>query len=1354
MSFSDQQWTPTSVQVTVLQARGLRIKGKSGTNDAYALMQVGKDKYQTSVVEKSVAPVWKEEATFDLPPPLQGAGRGGPERGTLRVHVLHRALVGPDKLLGQAVISLPQLSEDKSRNKTEWFKLLDKTGKPDKDRGEVLVDVQFMRNNMTASMFDLSAVGKSRSRLGKLKDKVRGKKKESDSVSSVVPSFSQVLTDSEEEEANGDGMGASKDGNSKKHKKKSLFSPKTNLQRNLSQSMSVLPPKNSFLSGSQSSGLNVEPSEGKKKFKFMIHKRSSSSESKDLSSGHHKQVPVEQSTLCINGSHVYCEEPQPRTSRISSNFSVASSGHGSMEEVPESSPPSVDSLRAGRQCSPWTEEEEEEEEEKNAVDGTKREQEERTSVEEHWTKEEEALKSQEVLERLAQGKLRREEEERRELEENVKNEEEERILKEEKRKTEERLKKEEEEEQQRLSKERERQEEEVKRKLEEKRQREEIIRRNEEKIRREEEERAEEKRRQERENKLAEEKRALEEEEERIAKEKIRQEEEQMRVAKEKAEEERRRKEAEEELVREQEMEQLKQREEEERMIKEKEECERIEEEMKLQEERKRIEVEENLKKLEAEKIKVEEEERKIQQMEEKRRLEDQERKRIEQERNQEEERIRKEEEMRKVKEKERRQQEELERQRKEEEERRVEEERIRKEEEMRKVKEKERRQQEELERLRKEEEERIRKEEEMRKVKEKERKQQEELERLRKEEEERRRVEEERIRKEEEMRKVKEKERKQQEELERLRKEEEERRKVEEEERIRKEEEIKQKEEMLRRQEEVERLAREKLIQEEEERRKIQEKMVEEDRIKKEEAMTHERARKEREEFERLEEEKIKLERRRKEEEERIDKEEQEIILKKEIKRRQEDQETASEDKKMGRISMGRKSPEEKRIEGEDKVRGEKRAENEKGKEGRKQGKDILREAEEQMEKEKGSNMERGAGIKCIPSTNPFDENPFESPEDESDCPSVPLSHTAEEEPVQQRSQLSVSLAGSRATSTNEKDPVTTHREKRPAPLPPGKNPAEGPRLKEQDLSAERLPQVNQKAKDVKTVSVPPQRSVRTLQNTSTPDPKKSQRPGQNGTTKLTTTKHGKRPAPSRPSAAQEPSSEPKTASGKSHGGGSEKKQVQIPHSLNPFEDDENDDEDETSVPEDTGPVQWPAAMYADKDASKIKSSKIAHAPLPPPNDNTVRTLISQTNDKGHIVGTSVTNVPKNDPQVCGREEGPPPSLRRLQPVKPLNAPEQQSALVMKGEKDHKSADILSGLQDKTKVNNNGITGPYSQLTREELISLVLKRENQLSERDKKISELEQYIDNLLVRVIEEQPSILMSLNSLKKAA
>ncbi|XP_068561745.1 rab11 family-interacting protein 2-like [Cebidichthys violaceus] len=122
MSLADQQWCLTSVQVTVQQARGLRVKGKSGTNDAYAVMQVGKEKSQTSVVEKSVAPVWREEAAFDPPPLpllLHQDGGGGKEHGTLHVHVLHRALVGLDKQLGQAVVNLLQLSEDKTRNKTE-----------------------------------------------------------------------------------------------------------------------------------------------------------------------------------------------------------------------------------------------------------------------------------------------------------------------------------------------------------------------------------------------------------------------------------------------------------------------------------------------------------------------------------------------------------------------------------------------------------------------------------------------------------------------------------------------------------------------------------------------------------------------------------------------------------------------------------------------------------------------------------------------------------------------------------------------------------------------------------------------------------------------------------------------------------------------------------------------------------------------------------------------------------------------------------------------------------------------------------------------------------------------------------
>ncbi|TDH13262.1 hypothetical protein EPR50_G00055900 [Perca flavescens] len=336
MSLADQsqQWYPTSVQVTVHQARNLRPKGKNGTNDAYAIIQVAKDKFSTSVSEKCVAPVWKEEASFDLP--LFHPGNG--DRCTLYVIVMHRAQVGLDKFLGQAVVNLLDLHDNKSGKKTDWFKLVDKSGKEDKVRGEVLLDIQFMRNNMSASMFDLSMQDKPRSRISKLKDKVRGKKKDgfSDSASAIVPSVSKGLTDSEGE-ADAQSLNQSLEVK-KKSKLKTLFAPKSNLQRNLSQSMSTLgtlPEKNSSLSSSRSSGLNVDSPEVKKKFKFLGHKRTGSSDSK-LSQGpfsllgRSKQSNSDLNNLCINGSHVYAEDTEPKSG---STLSLNSSGQGSVEDV-------------------------------------------------------------------------------------------------------------------------------------------------------------------------------------------------------------------------------------------------------------------------------------------------------------------------------------------------------------------------------------------------------------------------------------------------------------------------------------------------------------------------------------------------------------------------------------------------------------------------------------------------------------------------------------------------------------------------------------------------------------------------------------------------------------------------------------------------------------------------------------------------------------------------------------------------------------------------------------------------------------------------------------------------------------
>lgn len=231
-------WSPTHVQVTVLQARGLRAKGPGGTSDAYAVIQVGKEKYATSVSERSLgAPVWREEATFELPP-LLSAGAAPAAAATLQLTVLHRALLGLDKFLGRAEVDLRELHRDQGRRKTQWYTLKSKPGKKEKERGAIEVDIQFMRNNMTASMFDLSMKDKSRNPFGKLKDKIKGKHKDSvsDTASAIIPSVTPS--------ADSDDESPSKD-KKKKSKIKTLFS-KSNLQKTpLSQSMSVLPTSKS-----------------------------------------------------------------------------------------------------------------------------------------------------------------------------------------------------------------------------------------------------------------------------------------------------------------------------------------------------------------------------------------------------------------------------------------------------------------------------------------------------------------------------------------------------------------------------------------------------------------------------------------------------------------------------------------------------------------------------------------------------------------------------------------------------------------------------------------------------------------------------------------------------------------------------------------------------------------------------------------------------------------------------------------------------------------------------------------------------------------------------------------------------
>jgi Rab11 family-interacting protein 1/2/5 len=248
--------------------------------------------------------------------------------------VLHRALLGLDKFLGRAEVDLRELHRDQGRRKTQWYTLKSKPGKKDKERGEIEVDIQFMRNNMTASMFDLSMKDKPRNPFGKLKDKIKGKNKDSasDTASAIVPSVTPSV-DSDDESFSKD--------KKKKSKIKTLFS-KSNLQKtSLSQSMSVLPT-------SKSDRVLLRPGDVQSRWEdddnedesfsasdTMSQKRAATADPKQLNQINFslpkkeglsflgglrsKNDVLSRSNVCINGNHVYMEQPETKDSSPSNS---------------------------------------------------------------------------------------------------------------------------------------------------------------------------------------------------------------------------------------------------------------------------------------------------------------------------------------------------------------------------------------------------------------------------------------------------------------------------------------------------------------------------------------------------------------------------------------------------------------------------------------------------------------------------------------------------------------------------------------------------------------------------------------------------------------------------------------------------------------------------------------------------------------------------------------------------------------------------------------------------------------------------------------------------------------------------
>ncbi|KAM9795172.1 rab11 family-interacting protein 5 [Neosynchiropus ocellatus] len=354
----DQRWVPTHVNVTVLRARGLRTKGKHGSRYLYAVVQAGKDKHTTGLVEKAQVPEWNEECCFELLPGiLEEGGRAAypPGSGNLVLTVMHRVLIGLDVFLGQAVIPLDRIFQDGMCPRDEWFKLHSKAGRKEKERGELQLTVQFTRNNMTASMFDLTIKDAPRSAFGKLKDRVTGRKRgDVESSSAILPGRYAALSGSVSEPCGDEGVPVEMV-EEKRSKVKEFFKGRLRLasdSRSCSSlasdsSMSSIASENlgpppSLLTDPPSSPIytskvRVDSGYGEadlaKKVltsqhttKVMTHKRAFSDEASKITTGMPRSsLPIEsvrsqsmtqsKSSLCINGSHVYESEPStPKSS--------------------------------------------------------------------------------------------------------------------------------------------------------------------------------------------------------------------------------------------------------------------------------------------------------------------------------------------------------------------------------------------------------------------------------------------------------------------------------------------------------------------------------------------------------------------------------------------------------------------------------------------------------------------------------------------------------------------------------------------------------------------------------------------------------------------------------------------------------------------------------------------------------------------------------------------------------------------------------------------------------------------------------------------------------------------------------
>ena len=139
--------TPTHVQVIVKRARNLKIKGKDGINDAFVIIGLGKEKFRTSVIEKTTKTVeWMEECELLIP--RQG------NTAEIVLKVMHQGNLGSHHFLGMVNIPLKDLQDDDASTDNiipinKWYLLKCKPTQNKSDyRGDLEVTISFLEKQL------------------------------------------------------------------------------------------------------------------------------------------------------------------------------------------------------------------------------------------------------------------------------------------------------------------------------------------------------------------------------------------------------------------------------------------------------------------------------------------------------------------------------------------------------------------------------------------------------------------------------------------------------------------------------------------------------------------------------------------------------------------------------------------------------------------------------------------------------------------------------------------------------------------------------------------------------------------------------------------------------------------------------------------------------------------------------------------------------------------------------------------------------------------------------------------------------------------------------------------------------